>query len=137
MGKNGALLMFIFQEIIQTLQARFNTAKEEVNAELAVFAGDLIEILERNPDAEADWLERTEDLLILANQRAVMDPDEFLRQCEGIVHDLDEKWQELPIGKLKTLHTRMLFILMCCTQLLQYLKENGLDEDGFLHLLQH
>jgi hypothetical protein len=136
-GNNGALLMFIFQEVIQTLRARFNTAKEEVNAELAVFAGDLIEILERNPDAEADWLERTEDLLILAKQCAVMDPDEFLRQCEGIVHDLDEKRQELPIGKLKTLHTRMLFILTRCTRLLQYLKENGLDEDGSLHLLQH
>jgi hypothetical protein len=136
-GSNGSLLMFIFQEVIQTLRARFHIAKEEVNAELAVFAGDLNEILERNPDAEADWLERTEDLLILANQCAVMDPDEFLRQCEGIVHDLDEKWQELPIGKLKTLHTRMLFILMRCTRLLQYLKENGSDEDGFLHLLRH
>ncbi len=122
---------------MQTLRARFNTAKEEVNAELKVFAGDLLEILERNPDAEADWQERIEDLLILANQCAVMVPDEFLQRCEGIVHNLDEKRQELPIGKLKTLHTRMLFILTRCTRLLQYLKENGLDEDGSLYLFQH
>ncbi len=74
---------------MQTLRARFNTAKEEVNAELKVFAGDLLEILERNPDAEADWQERIEDLLILANQCAVMVPDEFLQRCEGIVHNLD------------------------------------------------
>jgi hypothetical protein len=125
------------EEVLQTLRARFNTAKEEVNAELAVFAGDLLEILERNPDAEADWQERIEDLLILANQCAVMVPDEFLQRCEGIVHNLDEKRQELPIGKLKTLHTRMLFILTRCTRLLQYLKENGLDEDGSLYLFQH
>ncbi|XP_024361260.1 probable serine/threonine protein kinase IRE3 [Physcomitrium patens] len=117
------------EEFVRTLKARFNTAKEEVNAELAVFAGDLIEFLEKNADAAPDWRVRAEDLLILAKQCATMDSQEFRKNCEAIVHDLDEKRQELPMGALKQLHTRMLFILTRCTRLLQYQKRNFLESD--------
>lgn len=114
---------------MRTLKARFNTAKEEVNAELAVFAGDLIETLEKNADAAPDWQERAEDLLVLAKECAMMNSQQFRKSCEAIVHDLDEKRQELPMGILKQLHTRMLFILTRCTRLLQYQKRNFLELD--------
>lgn len=117
------------------LGARFHTAKEEVNAELEVFAGDLVEVLETSSDIEPNHQERIEDLLILARECAFMDPQEFRRQCEAIVQELDDKRQELPMGVLKRLHTRMLFILTRCTRLLQFEKENGLDEYE-LHRLQ-
>ncbi|KAG0607460.1 hypothetical protein M758_8G030600 [Ceratodon purpureus] len=117
------------EELVRTLKARFNTAKEEVNAELAVFAGDLIETLEKNADAAPDWQERAEDLLVLAKECAMMDSQQFRKSCEAIVHDLDEKRQELPMGILKQLHTRMLFILTRCTRLLQYQKRNFLELD--------
>lgn len=117
------------------LGARFHTAKEEVNAELAVFAGDLVEVLETSSDIDPYQQERIEDLLILARECAFMDPQEFRRQCEAIVQELDDKRQELPMGVLKRLHTRMLFILTRCTRLLQFEKENGLDEYE-LHRLQ-
>nr|PNR34456.1 hypothetical protein PHYPA_024273 [Physcomitrium patens] len=117
------------QEFVRTLKARFNTAKEEVNAELAVFAGDVVEALEKNADATSVWKERAEDLLILAKECAMMDSQEFRKNCEGIVHDLDEKRQELSMGTLKQLHTKMLFILTRCTRLLQYQKRNFLELD--------
>ncbi|KAJ7095075.1 hypothetical protein O6H91_Y579300 [Diphasiastrum complanatum] len=115
--------------VLRALQARFNTAKEEVNTELAVFAGSLVETLEKNGDASPDWREKIEDLLILARQCALMSPAEFRQQGESIVQDLDDRRQELPVGLLKQLHTRILFILTRCTRLLQLQKENGLDED--------
>lgn len=59
---------------------------------------------------------------------------EFWLQCEGIVQELDDKRQELPMGMLKQLHTRMLFILTRCTRLLQFHKETGLAENE--HVLQ-
>lgn len=117
------------QEVLQMLRAKFNVAKEDVNAELAVFAGDLVEILERNADAAPDWQERAEDLLVLARQCALMNPQQFRKSCEAIVHELDEKRQELPMGVLKKSHTRMLFILTRCSRLLQYEKRNFLELD--------
>lgn len=117
------------------LGARFHIAKDEVNAELAVFAGDLVGVLEDNTDMDPGHQERVEDLLVLARECALMDPQVFRRQCEAIVQDLDDKRQELPMGVLKRLHTRMLFILTRCTRLLQFEKENGLDEVE-LHKLQ-
>lgn len=79
------------QELVQTLKARFNTAKEEVNGELAVFAGDLLEALEKNAGTVPDWQEGAEDLLVLARKCAMMDPQQFRKECEAIVHELDEK----------------------------------------------
>lgn len=100
-----------------------------MNAELAVFAGDIIEILEKNADAAPNWQERAEDLLVLAKECAMMSAQQFRKSCEAIVHELDEKRQELAMGTLKQLHTRMLFILTRCTRLLQYQKRNFLELD--------
>ncbi|KAH9299629.1 hypothetical protein KI387_031311, partial [Taxus chinensis] len=118
------------QEVLTDIRARFDRAKEEVDSDLAIFAGDLVEILEKNAEAHPEWQESLEDLLVLARQCAMMSPGEFWLQCEGIVQDLDDRRQELLMGVLKQLHTRMLFILTRCTRLLQFHKEQGLDEDG-------
>lgn len=128
-------LFGVFQEVMAALGARFHTAKEEVNAELEVFGGDLVEILEKG-EIEPWNKESIEDLLVLARECVYMDPQEFRKQCEAIVQDLDDRRQELRMGNLKKLHTRMLFILTRCTRLLQFEKENGLDEDGLHRLHQ-
>eukprot|EP01018_Ginkgo_biloba_P039645 Gb_35443 [translate_table: standard] len=120
------------EEILGALQERFDCAKEEVDMDLARFAGDLVDILEKNAEVYPEWQESLEDLLVLAQQCAMMSPGEFRLRCEGVVQDLDDWRQELPMGLLKQLHTRMLFILTRCTRLLQFQKENGLDEDGHI-----
>jgi hypothetical protein len=94
-----------------------------------VFAGDLVSIMEKYADSQPAWKEKLEDLLILARSCCVMTPGEFWLQCEGIVQDLDDHRQELPMGVLKKLYTRMLFILTRCTRLLQFHKESGFAED--------
>lgn len=94
-------------------------------------------ILEKNAETHPEWQETIEDLLVLARSCAMTSPGEFWLQCEGIVQELDDRRQELPMGILKQLHTRMLFILTRCTRLLQFHKESGLAEDEqFLHLRQ-
>ena len=70
------------------IRARFDKAKEEVNSDLAIFAGDLVEILEKTSEAHPEWKESLEDLLVLARQCDMMSPGEFWLQCEGIVHSL-------------------------------------------------
>ncbi|KAI9380966.1 hypothetical protein POPTR_015G035600v4 [Populus trichocarpa] len=117
------------EEILVVIRAKFDKAKEEVNSDLAVFAADLVGILEKNADSHPEWQETIEDLLVLARSCAMTSPGEFWLQCEGIVQDLDDRRQELPPGILKQLHTRMLFILTRCTRLLQFHKESGLAED--------
>lgn len=125
------------EEVLVVIRARFDKAKEEVNSDLAIFAGDLVGILEKNAEIHPEWQETIEDLLVLARHCAVMSPSEFWVQCEGIVQDLDDRRQELPMGMLKQVHTRMLFILTRCTRLLQFHKESGLAEDEhFLGLRQ-
>lgn len=111
------------------IRAKFDKEKEEVNSELAIFAADLVGILEKNADTHPEWQETIEDLLVLARSCAMTSPGEFWLQCEGIVQELDDKRQELPPGMLKQLHTRMLFILTRCTRLLQFHKESSLAED--------
>ena len=122
--------MLDLQELLAALRARFNTAKEEVDSELKYFASDLIEILDRNTDSFPEWKENVEDLLLLAQRCAKLSPVDFRRECEKIVHELDERRQELPMGLLKQLHTRMLFILTRCTRLLQFQKETIPEEEG-------
>ncbi|KAJ0049257.1 hypothetical protein Pint_16899 [Pistacia integerrima] len=117
------------EEILVVIRAKFDKAKEEVNSDLAVFAGDLVGILEKNAETHPDWQETIEDLLVLARSCAMTSPGEFWLQCEGIVQELDDRRQELPPGVLKQLHTKMLFILTRCTRLLQFHKESGLAED--------
>lgn len=117
------------QEILVVIRAKFDKAKEEVNSDLAVFAADLVGVLEKNADSHPDWQETIEDLLVLARSCAMTSSGEFWLQCESIVQELDDRRQELPPGTLKQLHTRMLFILTRCTRLLQFHKESGLAED--------
>ncbi|KAI4329982.1 hypothetical protein MLD38_028300 [Melastoma candidum] len=125
------------EEILAVIRARFDNAKEEVNSDLEIFAADLVGILEKNAESHPEWQETIEDLLILARSCAVTSPGEFWLQCEGIVQELDDRRQELPMGTLKQLHTRMLFILTRCTRLLQFHKESGLaDDEQFLQLRQ-
>ncbi|KAK8503970.1 hypothetical protein V6N13_021745 [Hibiscus sabdariffa] len=118
------------EEIVVVIRAKFDKAKEEVNSDLAIFAADLVGILEKNSESHPEWQETIEDLLVLARSCAMTPPGEFWLQCEGIVQELDDKRQELPPGTLKQLYTRMLFILTRCTRLLQFHKESGLAEDG-------
>ncbi|XP_024517080.1 probable serine/threonine protein kinase IREH1 isoform X1 [Selaginella moellendorffii] len=118
------------KDIIEALRSKFNTVKEEINTELEGFAGDLIEILEKKEDLSPDWKRKIEDLLVFAQQCAMMSSADFREHCESIVQDLDDRRQELPMGLLKQLHTRMLFILTRCTRLVQL---TGLDEEMNKH----
>lgn len=124
------------KELLGALHARFNTAKEEVNSELEVFAGDVVEILEKKVSLSPEWQEEIEDLLIVARDCAMMPPSDFRRQCESIVQDLADKRQQMPMGLLKQLHTRMLFILTRCTRLLQFQKESDPDQEDSIHKFQ-
>lgn len=124
------------EDMLENLQVSFNTAKEEVDMELALFAGDLVEILDTCTDLLVGWREKVEDLLILARRCAVMPVCEFQNQCEQIVHGLDDQHHELPPGFLKDLHTRMLFILSRCTRLLQFHRETKTQEEGSFVKLQ-
>uniref|UniRef100_A0ACD5X6P5 Uncharacterized protein n=1 Tax=Avena sativa TaxID=4498 RepID=A0ACD5X6P5_AVESA len=121
--------IYNLKEVLKVIQTRFEKAKEEVNTDLAVFAGDLVSVMEKYADSHPEWKETFEDLLILARSCSVMTPGELWLQCEGIVQDLDDQRQELPMGVLKKLYTRMLFILTRCTRLLQFHKESGFAED--------
>ncbi|XP_058227581.1 probable serine/threonine protein kinase IREH1 isoform X2 [Rhododendron vialii] len=117
------------EEVLVMIRAKFDKAKEEVDSDLHVFAADLVGILEKNTENNPEWQENLEDLLVLARNCAMTSPGEFWLQCEGIVQELDDRRQELPMGMLKQLHTRMLFILTRCTRLLQFHKESGFPED--------
>lgn len=122
------------QEILVVIRAKFDKAKEEVNNDLAIFAADLVGILEKNADSHPEWQETIEDLLVLARSCAITSPGEFWLQCESIVQELDDRRQELPPGMLKQLHTRMLFILTRCTRLLQFHKESLAEDEHVIHL---
>lgn len=124
------------EDLLEALQVRFNTAKEEADVELAVFAADLIEILNTCNDSLVDWKEKIEDLLILARGCVIMSACDFQKQCESIVQELDDKLHELPMGFLKQLHTRVLFILTRCTRLLQFHKATGTQEEGSFEKVQ-
>ncbi|KAD4584073.1 hypothetical protein E3N88_21674 [Mikania micrantha] len=123
-------------EVLVTIRAKFDKAKEEVDSDLHLFAADLLNILEKNTESQPEWQETLEDLLVLAQRCAMTTPGEFWLQCESIVQDLDDKRQELPMGILKKLHTRMLFILTRCTRLLQFHKESGLAENELVFQLR-
>ena len=92
------------QEILVVIRAKFDKAKEEVNSDLAIFAADLVGILEKNADSHPEWQETLEDLLVLARSCAMTSSAEFWLQCEGIVQELDNRRQELHPRMLKQLH---------------------------------
>lgn len=118
------------------IRAKFERLKEEVNSDLGIFAGDLVGILEKTAETKPEWRESLEDLLIVARHCAKMPPKEFWLKCEGIVQNLDDRRQELPMGTLKQAHTRLLFILTRCTRLVQFHKESGYEEEHILGLHQ-
>ncbi|KAI3458276.1 hypothetical protein Pfo_014939 [Paulownia fortunei] len=120
------------EEIMVMVRSKFDKLKDEVNADLGIFAGDLVSVLEKTSDYHPDWKECLEDLLVIARQCAKMSPSEFWMKCEGIVQNLDDRRQELPMGTLRQVHTRLLFILTRCTRLVQFQKENGYEEDHML-----
>ncbi|GFY84319.1 AGC (cAMP-dependent, cGMP-dependent and protein kinase C) kinase family protein [Actinidia rufa] len=124
------------EEIMVMIRAKFDRLKEEVNSDLGIFAGDLVGILEKNSDSHLEWKESLEDLLVIARLCAKMTPSEFWLKCEGIVQNLDDRRQELPMGTLKQAYTRLLFILARCTRLVQFQKESGYDEDRIMGLHQ-
>uniref|UniRef100_A0A0D9Y1L4 non-specific serine/threonine protein kinase n=1 Tax=Leersia perrieri TaxID=77586 RepID=A0A0D9Y1L4_9ORYZ len=121
------------EEFIGAIKTKFIRLKDEVDAELGVFAGDLVGVLENlgenendsNNDDEEQQRVALEDLLVVAQRCAEMSPEEFWVKCEGIVQSLDDRRQELTAGILKQAHTRVLFILTRCTRLLQFRKEGG------------
>ncbi|KAJ8553499.1 hypothetical protein K7X08_024177 [Anisodus acutangulus] len=117
------------EEVLTMIRAKFDKAKGEVDSDLRIFAADLVGVLEKNAETHPEWQETIEDLLVLARSCAMTSPGEFWLQCEGIVQELDDRRQELPMGTLKQLHTRMLFILTRCTRLLQFHKESAFAED--------
>lgn len=114
------------------IRSKFDKLKEEVNADLSIFAGDLVSILENASESNPESKECLEDLLIVARQCAKMSPGEFWLKCEGIVQNLDDRRQELPMGTLKQAHTRLLFILTRCTRLVHFQKESGYGENHVL-----
>ncbi|KAK8967334.1 Serine/threonine-protein kinase AtPK1/AtPK6 [Platanthera guangdongensis] len=129
--------MYSLKEVLKDIQVKFEKAKEEVNSDLAIFGGDLVGLLEKSAESHPDWKEILEDLLVLARTCCVTTPGEFWLQCEGIVQELDDRRQTLPMGVLKKLHTRILFILTRCTRLLQFHKESGFaEEEGVMDLRQ-
>ncbi|KAI3817915.1 hypothetical protein L1987_11715 [Smallanthus sonchifolius] len=116
------------EEILVMLRGKFDKLKEEVNADLGIFAGDLVGILDETSVSHPEWQENLEDLLIIARKCAKMAPNEFWLKCENIVQILDDRRQDLPTGILKQVHTRLLFILTRCTRLVQFHKECGYEE---------
>lgn len=118
------------------MRSKFDKLKEEVNSDLGIYAGDLVGILDKTSESHPDWKDILEDLLIMARRCAKMSPSEFWTKCEGIVQSLDDRRQELPMGTLKQLHTRLLFILTRCTRLVQFHKECGYEEDHGMGLHQ-
>ncbi|KAK9082234.1 hypothetical protein Syun_031875 [Stephania yunnanensis] len=78
----------------------------EVNSDLSTFAGDLVSILEDSIDSHPEWRTRLEDLLIVARECAVMSASDFWKRCEGIVQNLDDCRQEVPMGPCTFLTVR-------------------------------
>ncbi|KAK6132169.1 hypothetical protein DH2020_034094 [Rehmannia glutinosa] len=121
------------EEIMVMVRSKFDKLKEEVNADLGIFAGDLVSVLEKTSDYHPDWKECLEDLLVIARQCAKMSPGEFWMKCEGIVQNLDDRRQELPLGTLRQVHTRLLFILTRCTRPFSFKRKMVMKKIYWLH----
>ncbi|ESR48200.1 hypothetical protein CICLE_v10003473mg [Citrus x clementina] len=121
------------KELLDTLHSRFDAAKEVVNSELATFAKDVMNVLEKMDSPSLEGKEMLEDLLILAQQCIEMTSCLFRANCETIVQDLTEKRQQCQVGLVKWLSTRMLFILTRCTRLLLFQKESEPIAEKSLH----
>ncbi|XP_013642173.1 probable serine/threonine protein kinase IRE [Brassica napus] len=124
------------EEIMAAIRTKFDRQKEDVDADLGVFAGYLVTTLESTPESNKELRTGLEDLLVEARQCATMPASEFWLKCEGIVQKLDDKRQELPMGGLKQAHNRLLFILTRCNRLVQFRKESGYVEEHILGMHQ-
>jgi hypothetical protein len=124
------------EEIMAAIRTKFDKQKEDVDADLGVFAGYLVTTLESTPESNKELRVGLEDLLVEARQCATMPASEFWLKCEGIVQKLDDKRQELPMGGLKQAHNRLLFILTRCNRLVQFRKESGYVEEHILGMHQ-
>ncbi|KFK27959.1 hypothetical protein AALP_AA8G453600 [Arabis alpina] len=124
------------EEIMAAIRTKFDRQKEDVDADLGVFAGYLVTTLESTPESNKELRMGLEDLLVQARQCATMPAGEFWVKCEGIVQKLDDKRQELPMGGLKQAHNRLLFILTRCNRLVQFRKESGYVEEHILGMHQ-
>ena len=122
---------------MESLQEKFYIAKKEIDIDLAVFAADILDIMDTLDHSAKCWEEKIEDLLVLARYCVNLQACDFQKHCEDIVKDLDDKRHELPMGTLKQLHTRMLFILTRGTRLLQFHKEAGSQDGPSLEKVQH
>ncbi|CAN8251890.1 unnamed protein product [Cochlearia groenlandica] len=124
------------EEVMAAIRTKFDRQKEDVDADLGVFAGYLVTTLESTPESNKELRVGLEDLLVEARQCATMHAGEFWVKCEGIVQKLDDKRQELPMGGLKQAHNRLLFILTRCNRLVQFRKESGYVEEHILGMHQ-
>ncbi|CAH2043869.1 unnamed protein product [Thlaspi arvense] len=124
------------EEVMAAIRTKFDRQKEDVDADLGVFAGYLVTTLESTPESNKELRTGLEDLLVEARQCATMPASEFWVKCEGIVQKLDDKRQELPMGGLKQAHNRLLFILTRCNRLVQFRKESGYVEEHILGMHQ-
>ncbi|XP_015576027.2 probable serine/threonine protein kinase IRE4 isoform X1 [Ricinus communis] len=123
------------KELLGSFHSRFDAAKEVVNAELASFARDAMDVLEIIDSSLQEELKMAEDLLILAQLCMEMACSQFRLKCEIIVQDLTEKRLQCQTGLVKWLYTRMLFILTRCTRLLQFQKDTEpIDEKSLRKL---
>ncbi|CAK9142824.1 unnamed protein product [Ilex paraguariensis] len=118
------------KELLGSLHSRFDATKEVVNTELACFAREAMEVLQKKSDSlSLEGQKMTEELLILAQQCIEMTSLEFRTKCEAVVQDLTERRQQCQTGLLKWLLTRMLFILTRCTRLLHFERDKDpIDE---------
>ncbi|OMO75069.1 hypothetical protein COLO4_26341 [Corchorus olitorius] len=111
------------KELLGSLHSRFDAAKEVVDAELATFAGDVMDALETIGSSSPKGRKMAEDLLILAQECVETTSSLFRLKCETIVQKLTEKRHQCETVLVKWLCTRMLFILTRCTRVLQFQKE--------------
>ncbi|XP_020244524.1 probable serine/threonine protein kinase IRE4 isoform X2 [Asparagus officinalis] len=123
------------KDLLRSLDSRFDAVKEAVNAELAGFAGDVRDALDKGSLSKAQ--ETAEDLLSLSLECIEMTSSYFRENCESIVQNLAERRQHCQPGLIKQLLTRMLFILTRCTRLLQFEKDSGsMNEDSLVRFKQ-
>ncbi|RID76858.1 hypothetical protein BRARA_B03808 [Brassica rapa] len=132
----GHMEASICREVMVVIRTKFERQKEDVDADIGVFAGYLVTTLESTPETNKELRMGLEDLLIEARLCATMPAGEFWVKCEGIVKKLDDKRQELPMGGLKQAHNRLLFILTRCNRLVQFRKESGYVEEHILKMHQ-
>ncbi|XP_006856075.2 probable serine/threonine protein kinase IRE4 isoform X2 [Amborella trichopoda] len=121
------------KELLESFHTRFDAVKDAVNADLAACLGDVEEVLESKESLSSEMKQRIADLLNLVRGCMGMSSLEFRNKCEEIVQELVEKRQNIQIGLLKQLVTRMLFILTRCTRLLQVQKWSEPNHEDSIH----